>query len=139
MSRSVTITLPDVVYEAVKQSAEATGRTPGEWIATKLADLVPGDRISENGKTPTHPVIQAILEQMAPEMGLTYEELEAQWHRRYGPQAQPRLTEAERSADEARLFQYIGAVSVGHPLGGDNDGIDADLATEYTGRHEDEP
>ncbi len=47
------------------------------------------------------------------------------------------LSETERLAVETRLFQYIGAVSLGHPLGADNESIDADLAREYRAIRED--
>ena len=102
MSQSVTITLPDPVYEAVRQSAEAIGSTPDEWIATKLAELLPGEGTGENGATVFRQVDQ------------------------------------ERREAEERLFRYIGALSTGRLLGADNESIDADLAAEYAGRHEDE-
>jgi len=36
------------------------------------------------------------------------------------------------------IREMFGSVSLGHPTGSENDGIDADLAREYGSTHEDE-
>ena len=36
------------------------------------------------------------------------------------------------------IKELFGSVSLGHATGADNEGIDADLAREYSSRHEDE-
>lgn len=50
--------------------------------------------------------------------------------------AEPATDETVRIARE-RLWRHV--VSLGHPTGGDNDEIDADLARAYLDPHEDEP
>lgn len=42
------------------------------------------------------------------------------------------------SSGNGSLKELFGSVSLGHPTGADNEGIDADLAREYASRHEDE-
>jgi hypothetical protein len=46
------------------------------------------------------------------------------------------LSEQERAKAMARLMRHAGAVNLGHPTGGDNESIDADLAREYSSAHE---
>jgi predicted component of type VI protein secretion system len=48
----------------------------------------------------------------------------------------PPASEADREAALARLRQFAGTVSLGHPTGIDNEQIDADLAREYLDPHE---
>jgi hypothetical protein len=47
-------------------------------------------------------------------------------------------TEAEKEAARQRFRRHFGAVDLGHPIGTDNEAIDADLAREYGNDHEDE-
>jgi hypothetical protein len=48
----------------------------------------------------------------------------------------PVPSEAEREAARKRFERHFGEVDLGYPTGGDNDGIDADLAAEYADTHE---
>ena len=41
MSQTVTLELPDEVYETVKRRAEGTRQTPAEWITTALWQQLP--------------------------------------------------------------------------------------------------
>ncbi|MBI1831190.1 MAG: hypothetical protein HYR84_07060 [Planctomycetes bacterium] len=47
-------------------------------------------------------------------------------------------SEAEKEAARQRFRRHFGAVDLGHPIGTDNEAIDADLAREYGNDHEDE-
>ncbi len=48
----------------------------------------------------------------------------------------PPAVEPDREVAIARLRQFAGTVSLGHPTGLDNEQIDADLAREYADPHE---
>ena len=48
------------------------------------------------------------------------------------------LSEQERAEAMARLMRHAGAINLGHPIGVDNEGIDADLAREYNSTHQGE-
>jgi len=41
MSQTLTLEMPDDIYEAVMKAAEATGKPPAEWITTHLHQLLP--------------------------------------------------------------------------------------------------
>ncbi|MBI3303990.1 MAG: hypothetical protein HYZ72_18140 [Deltaproteobacteria bacterium] len=95
-----------------------------------------------HGEEPSRPEIPdeilAILQQIAPQMGKTTEELAAEWLARYGPKLCPQLSEEERQVAWERLRRHFGAVDLGYPTGADNESIDADLAREYGSTHEEE-
>ncbi|MCS6806385.1 MAG: hypothetical protein RMM98_07095 [Acidobacteriota bacterium] len=42
MSQTLTLELPDEVYEAVRQAATATGETPAEWLVKGLGQRFGG-------------------------------------------------------------------------------------------------
>jgi hypothetical protein len=48
------------------------------------------------------------------------------------------LTEEEERIAEERFARWIGAASLGHPAGVDNESIDAVLAREYAATHEEQ-
>ena len=137
MSQTVTVELPDSIYNAVKAAAEVSGHTPAGWIALNLPQL-----LSQNAKASVHPhlpnEIFVLLQQLAPQLGRTSEELVTEWLARYGSQSTPPLSEEERKAAWERLQRHCGAVSLGHATGADNESIDADLAREYGRTHEQE-
>ena len=41
MSQTLTLELPEEIYEAVMKAAEATGKPPAEWITAHLHRLLP--------------------------------------------------------------------------------------------------
>ena len=45
-------------------------------------------------------------------------------------------TEPEKQAARERFERHFGEVNLGHPTGVDNEGIDADLAREYSSTHD---
>ena len=48
----------------------------------------------------------------------------------------PALSDAERDAARQRFERHFGEIDLGYPTGAENEGIDADLATEYADTHE---
>ena len=135
MSQAVTVELPDSVYKAVREAADATGNTPAEWIAVQIPYLLS----TGSGKVPQPGIpdeIVALLSQLAPQLKKPVEKLASEWLSRYGPQPRPQLSEQEQQAARERLQQHFGAVNLGHPTGTDNKDIDADLAREYDSTHE---
>ncbi|MBI4639105.1 MAG: hypothetical protein HY731_00315 [Candidatus Tectomicrobia bacterium] len=100
-------------------------------------------RLSAQGKEllrqKVHPEIYQILQEIAPTMGKTTEELIVEWKAKYGPKPRPQLTEEEWEEARQRLLQHAGAASLGYPTGADNESIDADLAREYGSTHEEKP
>jgi hypothetical protein len=48
------------------------------------------------------------------------------------------VTEEEARAAWERLMRHMGAQNLGYATGADNEGIDADLAREYSSSHEKE-
>ncbi|MBI4642021.1 MAG: hypothetical protein HY731_15125 [Candidatus Tectomicrobia bacterium] len=137
MSQILTLELPAEVYEAVKQEAEAMGKTPAEWIISDLCQ-----RLSDRGKAllrqKVHPEIYQILQQIAPKMGKSTEELIIEWKAQYGAKPRPQLTDEEWEAARQRLMRHAGAVDSGDPNSADNERIDEDLAREYGSTHEEE-
>lgn len=135
MSQAVTVELPDSVYKAVREAADATGNTPAEWIAVQIPYLLStGSRKVPQPGIPDE--IVALLSQLAPQLKKPVEELASEWLSRYGPQPRPQLREQEQQAARERLQQHFRAVNLGHPTGTDNEDIDADLAREYHNTHE---
>jgi hypothetical protein len=45
-------------------------------------------------------------------------------------------SDAEKQAARERCERHFGEVNLGYPTGADNEGIDADLAREYSSTHE---
>lgn len=75
------------------------------------------------------------LSEIARAHGQTLEEFAAEKLVSSVSHAQPLDAESARHAEE-RFARWIGAVSLGHPTGSDNESIDADLAREYASTHE---
>jgi hypothetical protein len=141
MSQTLTLELPDEVYETVKQAVETTGQTPAEWIVTDLDRRLSGRDGSSERAQPLPPPdvppgIYEILQQIAPQMGKTTEEVVVEWKVKYGAKPRPQLTEEEWEAARQRLLQHAGAANSGDPYSADNERIDADLAREYGNTHE---
>jgi hypothetical protein len=77
-------------------------------------------------------------QQMARKYGRTVEECVMEFMLKYGPKPRPKLTEEEARATWERLMRHMGAQHLGYATGADNEGIDADLAREYSSSHEKE-
>jgi hypothetical protein len=135
MSQTLTLELPDEIYEAVRQAAEATGKPPAEWITTNLSQLLPAREAMETRLALAKAKEEAIA-QMAAKLGKTREDVAAEWRARYGSKRAPQFTEDERRAARERLRRYAGALSSGDPHSADNERIDEDLAREYGSTHE---
>jgi hypothetical protein len=84
--------LPDTVYKALVEAAEAVGKTPADWIAALLPSAA-------------------------------------------GADGKPAPTDEDLAAADARLQACI--ISLDRATGTDNEGIDADLAREYSNDHAD--
>jgi len=137
MSQTLTLELPDEIYQAVKSAAEASGQSPAELAAAKLRQLFPVcDEAQCRREIPDS--IYEILQRIAPQMGKTTEEMAAEWQAQFTPKPRPQLTEAEWQAARERLQRHAGAASLGYPTGADNESIDADLAREYGSTHEED-
>jgi predicted exporter len=133
MGQAITVELPDSGYLAVQEAAAATGNSPAEWIAVQIPSLLLGG----SGKALRSDLpdeIVALLQQIAPQMKRTAEELTTEWLTKYGSQPRRLLNEQEQKAARERLQQHFGAVNLGYPTGADNESIDADLA-HATARH----
>lgn len=137
MSQTVTVELSDGVYNAVKAAAAVSSQTPAAWIAINLPQLLP-----QTVDALLHPNIPneifVLLQQLAPQLGKTTEELAREWLARYGSKFVAPLSEEEQQAAWARLQRHCGAVSLGHATGAENESIDADLAREYASVQEGE-
>jgi hypothetical protein len=66
----------------------------------------------------------------------TTEQVAWEYLTRRAAERRPKLSEAERQAAHERFRRHIGAASLGHPTGADNESIDRDLAREYGDSHE---
>ena len=64
MSQSLTLELPEEIYEAVRKAAEASGKPPAEWIATHLHQLLPSreQNLVEPGTQPAEQSKRSIME-----------------------------------------------------------------------------
>jgi hypothetical protein len=132
MSERLVLELTDAEYAAVKKAAEASGETPGEWAVARLRDQFP--LAPDNGAQGSIPPdIYELLLQMAEDKGKPIEEITAIWLRDLAPKPRPKLSPEEHEAAMASLRRHI--VSPGHPVGTDNEAIDADLAREYADDH----
>jgi len=90
-------------------------------------------------KTLTFEVSDALYEafqQMAVKQSRTLEEIALEWLAQHAPRPRPQLTEEEPQEAWERLLRHAGTAHLGHPIGTDNEQIDADLAHEYGGTHE---
>jgi hypothetical protein len=135
MSQTLTLELPEEIYEAVMKAAEATGKPPAEWITTQLPQLLPSREAQEVRLALAQAKEQAI-EQMAAKLGKPKEEVAADWRAKYGPKPPPHLTDEERRDAWEQLRRHMGAVNSGDPHSADNERIEADLAREYGDTHE---
>ena len=121
MSQTVTIELNDETFAALAQQAEAVGQTPADRLRT-LAEREAGSangaaaRLSQTSGDD----IQARIERYYPGV--------------FGPP--DTRTEAEKREATEAFRKLIGSVDMGHPIGADNEQIDADLAREYMDDHE---
>lgn len=68
--------------------------------------------------------------------GKTTEQVALEYLARRAAERRPKRSEEERRAAQERFRRHIGAVSLGHPTGADNESIDRDLAHEYATTHE---
>ena len=59
-----------------------------------------------------------------------------QWLAQHAPRSRPQLTAEEQQEAWERLLQHADAAHLGYATGADNEQIDADLAYEYGGTHE---
>lgn len=119
MSRTLTLEVPEQVYEAVSRVAQQSGLSVIEWITADLCRRLNGDISSAEEGVP---------------QSRSGEPTAA--HRQ--PKPRPVLTEAEWEAARQRLLRFAGAVNSDDPRSADNDRIDADLAREYASPHEEE-
>jgi hypothetical protein len=137
MSHTLTLELPDDVYQAVKSAAEASGKTPAELAASRMKQLFLANDVAEPQRKIPQQIYELLLE-IAPRMGKTIEELASEWVTKYSPKLRPQLSEEEHKAAMDRLLRHAGAASLGYATGADNESIDADLAREYGSNHEEE-
>lgn len=90
-------------------------------------------------KTLTFEISEDLYEsfgQIARRDGKTTEQVALEYLARRAAERRPILSEEERRAAHERFRPHIGAVSLGHPTGADNESIDRDLAREYADTHE---
>jgi hypothetical protein len=111
MSKTLTLEVPEQVYEAVCRAAAASGLGDVDWVAADLCR-----RLNLGGFGPVSPAMAE-----SPRVGR-------------GPR--PQLTPAEWEAARQRLLRFAGVTNSGDPRSADNDRIDADLAREYAGGNE---
>jgi hypothetical protein len=141
MSQTLTLELPDEVYEAVKRTAEATGKTAAEWLVKDLGQRFGvRDGSEERDRPPARQErrsdVYRFFEEIAPTMGKTADELLAELRAKHAPKPRPPLTEEESQAAWERLRRHCGAANSGDPRSADNERIDEDLAREYGSTHE---
>jgi hypothetical protein len=90
-------------------------------------------------KTLTYDIPEELYEafdHIAQRDGKTTEQVALEYLTRRAAERRPKLSEAERQAAHERFRRHIGAASLGHPTGADNESIDRDLAREYGDSHE---
>jgi hypothetical protein len=137
VSKTITLELPEEIYEAVKEAAGAAGKQPAEWITHRLEQLLPGSDRSSANSSP-RPDIETLLRRVAAQWGRPLEEVRAEFKAACAPKPRPQLTEEERQAAWEQLSRHFGAVNSGDPYSSDNRRIDEDLAREYESTHEDQ-
>jgi hypothetical protein len=69
--------------------------------------------------------------------GKTTEQVALEYLARRAAERRPPLSDKERQAAHENFRHHIGAASLGHPTGADNESIDRDLARAYADTHED--
>ncbi|HKP84877.1 MAG TPA: hypothetical protein VJZ26_02195 [Blastocatellia bacterium] len=79
-----------------------------------------------------------VFEREAAQTGRAVEAVAIEFMAKYGPKPRPKLSEEELREAREKFRRHIGAASLGHPTGADNESIDADLAREYASTHEEE-
>ena len=80
--------------------------------------------------------LYASFDHIARRDGKTTEQVALEYLARREAERRPELSEDERREARERFRRHVGAVSLGHPTGADNESIDRDLAREYAGTHE---
>jgi Arc/MetJ-type ribon-helix-helix transcriptional regulator len=140
MSKKVTVELPDALYQAVDQMASAAGVTPSEIIAAQVAQQVAtrdtdGNSHGSPTAEPVHPNIQKLLQQVATQKAITFDQALFQWKTKYGNKVRKALSDEERKAWHDQLRRHAGAVDSGDLHSADNDRIDAALTAEYENPH----
>src|SRR5438552_4054683 len=120
MSKTLTLELPDEIYDAVEQAAEASGKRPAEWVASRVPQLLP---VSENGQEVPQPLpdIDHLLRQIAAEWGRPLEEVRAEWQTSVQPKPGPPLAQKERRIAREQLRRFAGALNSCDPHSGDNE------------------
>jgi hypothetical protein len=134
MSKTVTLELPDEVYEAAQKAAAATGKPLDEWIVGNLSHLVPNGEQAGNVNQGID--IDALLQKVAADTCRPFEDVKAEWKAANAPPLEASLSIEQRRAARKSLLRYAGAVSSGDPHSANNERIDADLAREYGSTHE---
>ncbi|MCH8295221.1 hypothetical protein IH992_29410 [Candidatus Poribacteria bacterium] len=79
--------------------------------------------------------IYQVLQRLAPDMGMTVEELAMEWIARYAKKPRPQFTDEARRGAWEHLQRHMGAENLGYATGVDNERIDADLAKGYADTH----
>ncbi|NJP06245.1 MAG: hypothetical protein HC837_11780 [Chloroflexaceae bacterium] len=75
--------LTDDLYQAVQKAANASESTPDQWILSNLQQqLLTSD--SEHLRQMTDPAIYELLQEVAPEMGMSTDALLVDWYAKYG-------------------------------------------------------
>ena len=69
--------------------------------------------------------------------GKTTEQVALEYLARRAAERRPPLSDEERRAARESFRRHIGAASLGHSTGADNQSIDRDLARSYADTHED--
>ena len=64
------------------------------------------------------------------------EQVALEYLARRAAERRPKLSDEERQAAQERFRRHIGAASLGHATGADNESIDRELFREYAGAHE---
>ena len=82
--------------------------------------------------------IYEVIEKMAARKGSSVEAEVLDCLVRTAKEEMDNRTEEEKQAARERFRRHFGSVNLGHPIGIDNEQIDADLAREYDNTHEDE-
>jgi hypothetical protein len=132
MGRRVTLELTDAEHAALEKAAGESGQAPDEWAAARVREHLPRNSENRTGET-VHPVILEMLQGIAANKKQPLEEVVARWKRETAPSPRPILTPEEYRAADESLSRHV--VDSGHPVGTDNEAIDADLAREYGDDH----
>jgi hypothetical protein len=134
MGKTLTVELPDAVYEALAKSATKAGTTPSALAAAQLT--APTEPPASNASQPpmdVHPEILTFLRRAATRRGINLEAAILEWKAEVGPQPSSFTSATQRQADLERLLRHAGTIDSRDPQASANDRIDADLAREYGG------